>query len=171
MGMYTAVKFSATLNVTGRAVVDFLEKVRFDKSVQKQTWQVAAEHFEFPWLVEWAKVDRCDFIPWGAYTPGGRDLDDVGHQHAIVEWESSTGDYVFRHVLPERSEDGRVWHVSSELKNYEREIQNFCENVLPHMLSEPCTVYYEYEVRRYDYDDPSPEFRTIDVLPFAGGEG
>lgn len=165
--MYTAVKFSATLNDTGRAVVDFLEKVRPDKTTQKETWQIAAEHFEFSWLSDWAKVRRCDFIPWGSYTPGRRDLDDVGHQHVLVETPSTTSDYVFRYILPERSEDGRVWHVSSELKNYEGEIQNFCANVLPRMIAAPCTVYYEHEERRYDYDDPTPEFTVLTVMPRA----
>ena len=165
MGMYTAVKFSATLNDTGRAVVDFLEKVRPDETTQKETWQVAAEHFEFSWLSDWAKVRRCDFIPWGSYTPGYRDLDDVGHQHVLVETPSTTSDHVFRYIRPERSEDGRVWHVSSELKNYENEIRNFCENVLPRIIAEPCTVYYEYEERRYDYDDPTPEYTTLTVMP------
>lgn len=170
MGMYTAVKFSATLNATGRAVVDFLEAVKQNTPSQKQTWEVVAEHFELPWLIEWAKVGRCDFIPWGAYAPGRRDLDEVGHQHTIIAHGPSGSSLTLRYVRPERSKDSRVWHVLTELKNYHNEIQCFCANVLPHMIAKPCTVYYEYEERRYDHDDPTPEFQTINVLPLAEGD-
>lgn len=169
MGMYTAIKFSAHLNNTGRAVVDFCERVRPNTQGNK-TWEMAASHFKFPWLVEWSKTDRCDFIPWGAYKPGLRDLDDVGHQHVIIKRYSHSNGYCFRYIRPERSKDGSVWHVSTELKNYNMEIQHFCANVLPHMIAKPCVVYWEYEERRYDYDDPTPEFQTIDVLPPAGSE-
>jgi len=167
MGMYTAIKFSAVLNDVGRKVVEFLDKVRPDKSIQKKTWQVTAEHFDFLWLNEWAKVKRCDFIPWGSYTPGHHDIDEVGHQHALVKTPSTTRDYAFEYIRPERSHAGSVWHVCADLKNYEGEIQNCCENLLPRMISEPCTVYYEYEERRYDYDDPTPEYVTINVMPQA----
>jgi len=164
MGMYTVIKFSAALNDVGREVVDFLENSRASRQEYVSDWQAAADRFGYPWLKRWAEVDRCDFIPWGAYVPGRRDVDDIGHQHVIVTKYYNDGRH-FNYILPERSSDGSTWHVCADLKNYEGEIQTFCEHVLPYMISLACPVYHEYEGRRYDYVDPTPEYDIIIVLP------
>lgn len=159
MGMYTAIKFSAALSDVGRAVVSFIDDVNHDETIRQSPWLAAAEHFEFSWLGSWAKEGRSDFIPWGFYSPGGRDIDDVGHQHTTIKPKPSS--YLTSgYVSPELSTDGKTWHVCTELKNYNNEISKFCENVLPHLIAEPCTVYCEYEERRYAYDDPTPEYVT-----------
>mgnify|MGYP003637421869 CR=1 FL=1 len=123
MGMYTTVKFNARLNDDGLRVVTWLHE---NHTAPVWSWwaDAVAAFPEYPWVAAWAKVERCDFIPWGSLSGGSRL--QGGNREAY--W---------------RLKDGK-WSVLCALKNYEGEIATFCETVLPHMLASVCRVKHEY---------------------------
>lgn len=131
MGMYTGVRFTASLTGFGFLVVKCLNEAHeslprqgIREAIRKRpthAWEAVAErfpgHFE-----RWAKVGRCDFIPFGWVT--------------LPDWPLCTS------VL--RIKTG-TWTVVCSLKNYGHEIEQFLEEVLPILLAEPCDVTFHYE--------------------------
>jgi hypothetical protein len=71
---------------------------------------------------DWLKIERRYFIPFGSvnYMPD--------------DWHEKDG-------IP----TGNLWDVCCSLKNYGDEIEFFIQNVLPHLILEPCHVEYLYE--------------------------
>jgi len=134
MGMYTGLRFDAKLNETGKKVVGLLLEQRYGRDKWEgviDEWRgVADEYPELGYLKEWSSVGRSNFIPFGAvcYLPW----------HYNNELVNGT------------------WSVTCSLKNYEREIEYFLENVFPHLIAEPTRVQVWYEEWR------GPEVETIE---------
>jgi len=132
MGDYTGVRFTAKLNELGARVAD-----RLDKDPWPSWSDIAADTPELE-IPQWSKIGRRDFIPRGAvcYMP--------------PEWGDNT-----RKVV-----DG-VWDVVCSLKNYGDEIDVFLEEVLPQLITEPCTVEVLYERDRADRGGKGPHLVTV----------
>ena len=142
MGMYTGLRFKVTLNDEGLSVVKSLNSA--PAWTGRRWFHVLKEHNHLPWLRRWAFVGRADCVPFGIvlYMPD--------------DWEDNACDL-----------DGRVWNVCCSLKNYEGEIQQFLEDVLPYMVSEPCEAEVLYE----EDEEPSiavVEPKTFDMLAYMG---
>lgn len=88
------------------------------------TWgDVALEFPQFPFIGEWAKHTRADFIPRGGLT-GVWDEDPA--------WEETVTD------------DG-VWTFQCELKNYGGEIQKFADLVLAEIMERKFVLIWQHE--------------------------
>jgi hypothetical protein len=133
MGMYTGIRFEARLRADALPIVTALYEVGGNVS----RWGAVAEQHPLPWLQAWARVGRCDFIPFGAlaYMP--------------ADWKETNLDPPV---------DG-VWRVCCSLKNYQGEIGIFLDAVLPHLIAESCTCEVLYE------EDDAPQLDV--VLPAA----
>jgi len=137
MGMYTTLLFDAPLSEKGRAIVEKLIDHENYTDNAHGRWGMVADMLPEPAL-EWLKVGRKNFIPFGAlsYVP----TDDP-------DWNNQ------RHDI----DGGDVWHVRCSLKNYTNEIAMFLVGVLPYLISEHIVAYTWYE------EDDEP--RLISVVP------
>lgn len=120
VGHYTALKVeSARLTGTGSAVVKDLHEVPYDGN----RWERVADLYpHYPFLREWSKRGRCDFIPFGS---GWVD----------AEWSLN--------------ED--LWSFVCCLKNYEGDVEYFIGSVLPNLIDAPTTVFTKNDMQD-DYD-------------------
>ncbi len=119
MGMYTGVRFQAHVTEEAQEIISWCQEDR-----QSRGWHEAAEKFDVPWLADWVRVDRCNFIPWGALCYlGGWAEEDESYSRL----------------------KGASWEVLCSLKNYRDEIRAFCENILPHMIESETIVESRYE--------------------------
>ena len=137
MGMYTTLLFDAPLSEKGRAIVEKLIDHENYTDNAHGRWGMVADMLPEPAL-EWLKVGRKNFIPFGAlsYVP----TDDP-------DWDNQ------RHDI----DGGDVWHVRCSLKNYTNEIAMFLVGVLPYLISEHIVAYTWYE------EDDEP--RLVSVVP------
>lgn len=120
MGMYTDLRARLTIKEEFRPVIAELMDLN-----EYRSWQDVAGMFpQYPFLAEWAKIWRCDFIPFGALSYMPWEADDP-------EWKRSF-------------KDG-VWVFQCSLKNYEEEIQKFVATVLPHIVETCHELYSLYE--------------------------
>lgn len=117
--MYTGVRFQTQVTEEAREVISWIQEDR-----KSRGWHEAAEKFDAPWLVDWGRVDRCNFIPWGSlcYLEG---------------WAGEDESY--------SRLKGTSWEVLCSLKNYQYEIRTFCEDILPHMIALETIVESRYE--------------------------
>ena len=88
-------------------------------------WEEVAEAFpQYPFLTEWAGVDRCNFIPFGAL--------------CYMPWDDNDPAW-------ERSFENGLWVFQCSLKNYAGEIAYFVETVIPHIVDVRHELYSLYE--------------------------
>jgi hypothetical protein len=129
MGMYTGVRFQAQVTEEAREIISWCQEDR-----QSRGWHEAAEKFDVPWLTDWVRVGRCNFIPWGylCYLGGWAGEEE---QYSRLE--------------------GASWEVLCSLKNYQGEIRTFCEEILPHMITAETIVESRYE------ESPSSVFYSV----------
>jgi len=117
MGMYTGLRFEAKLSPLGCEVID-----SFYENMQGWVGVTCSSPMYMSKICDWIEgFHRFRFIPGGAlcYMPS--------------DWEFI-------------SEPGvGVWKVCCSLKNYNKEIEGFLENMLPPLLSETCKVEVKYE--------------------------
>lgn len=119
MGMYTGVRFQAQVTEEVREIISWVQEDR-----QSRGWHEAAEKFDAPWLADWVRVGRCNFIPWGALCYlGGWAGEDKSYSRL----------------------KGTSWEVLCSLKNYQDEIRTFCEEILPRMITAQTVVESRYE--------------------------
>lgn len=117
--MYTGVRFQAHVTEEAREIISWCQEDR-----QSRGWHEAAEKFDVPWLTDWVRVDRCNFIPWG-------------HLCYLGGWAGEEEQY--------SRLKGTSWEVLCSLKNYEGEIRAFCEDILPRMITTQTIVESRYE--------------------------
>lgn len=118
MGMYTGIRFTAKLNEFGARVIKDLHSEWAQLGFS--AWGRVAE--KYPDFKGWARVGRCDFIPFGAvcYMPN-----EWGEGESLLE--------------------EATWRVTCSLKNYAGEIDTFLASVLPKIIGLPCSVEVLYE--------------------------
>lgn len=125
MGMYTGLRFKGVVKKEYREMMDEIH--------QGVEWSDFVE--AFPFLNEYAKQDRAEFIPRGVlcYMPNDWEKGKFPNQVATDGFERSinltTG----------------VWTFQCSLKNYNDEIEQFFEEVLPHLLESAQHIEYRYE--------------------------
>lgn len=124
MGMYTGLRFEAKL----KPIVADAIKLLYKEDGSDDFWWGLSRII--PISDRWLKIDRRDFIPFGALSYMPSDWD-----------ETPTGI------------EGETWKVCCSLKNYLGEIEFFLSEVLPHLISEPCrteVLYEEWEESKFD---------------------
>lgn len=133
MGMYTGLRASVVVKPEWREAIALLHRKdrpdarKFDSGY---AWERVHEHFPgLPGLVEWVKVGRRDFIPFGglAYMP--EDFSDAEDGQSFSKFNGETGE----------------WRFCCSLKNYEGEIKTFVETLLARIVErvEYCESLYE----------------------------
>jgi hypothetical protein len=136
MGMYTGFRFSGIVKSFFREYVENCLVIGCEKELYgwEGVWRLSGlmGGFDMPFqkeLSKWTLVGRKDFIPFGAmsYMP-----DHWGEQHST--FDKNNGE----------------WNFICSLKNYENEIGQFIETILPYITEECylCETLYE------EYDDP-----------------
>lgn len=125
MGMYTGLRVKVTVKKDYR---DMIEAIHNGDS-----WCDYAE--EFPFLANYAKQGRAEFIPNGvlSYMPDNWEEGEFPRQKATdgfgTKIDLATG----------------KWSFQCSLKNYNDEIEQFFEEVLPHLLESSEHIEYFYE--------------------------
>jgi hypothetical protein len=115
MGMYTELRFRATIKHKYRDLVAFINN--------EGDWKDAVLRFNFPWLKGWSEFSRSGMIPDG----GSAYFDDD------PDWE--------RKFDPETG----FWQVQCNLKNYQGTIEHFLAHILPEIASEVHEAWEHYE--------------------------
>lgn len=123
MGDYTGLRFNAKLTEAAASALIGAMKLRF-LGVETSFWEEVRR--SIPVHKEFLAFRRKDFIPFGAicYMP--------------PDWGDT------RYII-----DGRTWHVACSAKDVgyhpRSMMETFCEQVLPVLISEPCTAEILYE--------------------------
>ncbi len=109
--------------------VEMLQKLHGLRMNHANPWQLIADEYGFSWFHKWARFRRAALIPFG-----GRVDEIATHER-----------------------NGRVWTVRCWLKNYDRIIEHFLENVFSVLVEsvEACEVEYE------EWECPQP-WKLID---------
>lgn len=131
--MYTGLRIKATVKEEFRQMIEEINN--------GADWSEFAE--QFPFLSAYAKQGRAEFIPCGSlsYMPD--------------EWEykprKADGSYDRENAAAtdgfERSIDRKTgyWTFQCSLKNYNQEIEQFLEEVLPNIIESAEHIEYLYE--------------------------
>lgn len=124
MGMYTGLRVKVTVKQTYREMIKQIN--------EGASWNEFTK--EFPFLNNYAKQHRANFIPRGAIA-------------YIDQWE--TGKYPntiatdgFERYI---NMDTGYWIFQCSLKNYNQEIQEFLKEVLPEIIESSDHIEYRYE--------------------------
>ena len=137
MGHYTYVKFMCTLSKRGAVLLD-------------------AENGTIACVTDAALPPRCDEFkskPRSGFFRIRQNCE--GHVFKLTK--------IFEGGESEGSVGTWEWEVDFELKNYSGEVESFCEDVLPYLISECCTVSVSDEGWRDDEIEVfprGPEFVT-----------
>jgi hypothetical protein len=133
MGMYTGLRAKIIVKEEFREMVDEINN--------GGDWSDYVD--QFPFLINYSKQDRAEFIPRGslAYMPDEWEnvpIDSNGKK----DWRSATATDGF-----ERNIDVETgyWTFQCSLKNYNDEIQQFFEEILPFIAEEVIHLEYYYE--------------------------
>lgn len=123
--MYTGIRIKVTVKEKYRSMVRDIN--------DGEEWLAFAE--QFPFLRDYAKQSRAEFIPGGAlcYMPNDWEIGESPMQSAADGFDRSfdmaTG----------------KWAFQCSLKNYNEEIEQFFREVLPELISEAAHIEYYYE--------------------------
>ena len=116
MGMYTDLVFQAKLTPLGLKVVE--------QTINDGNWDRACKILKGTPGQSWNWVGRSSFIPFG----NSYDADTI---MGALGWVEGL--------------EGDVWTVECSLKNYNSEIDEFRNDVLPYLISDPCKTFTKYE--------------------------
>lgn len=132
--MYTGLRAKLKIKPEFHTVINRLHLVPQMPSNEfeyKSDWGQVAEAFpEYPFLEEWARVARSNFIPFGAL--------------AYMPWEDDDPEW-------QRSFKDGIWTFQCSLKNYGDEIGTFVDLILRNIVEEVHELYHLYE----EYDEPT----------------
>lgn len=122
MGMYTGLRFKVVIKPEYREILNTI--------LNEDDFLEWGYYENTPFTKEWMNYSRSCFIPWGAicYMP------DDWEDHSISNFDIKTG----------------IWEVRCSLKNYERTIEYFLENVLSKIIMSSDLIE-----RRYEEDEES----------------
>jgi hypothetical protein len=125
MGMYTGLRFKGVVKQEFREMIDEIN--------QGAEWSEFTE--QYPFLKEYAKQDRAEFIPRGA-------LSYMPNEWEVGKFPSQTPADGFDNSI--NMENG-YWSFQCSLKNYNGEIQHFLKEVLPEIIDSSDHIEYYYE--------------------------
>lgn len=125
MGMYTGLRIKATVKQEYREMIKEIHEGADWSDFVKQ----------FPFLTEYAKQDRAEFIPRGVvcYMPDSWEMGEYPNEVATDGFERSID-----------METG-YWTFQCSLKNYNNEIEQFFKEVLPNLTESAEHIEYLYE--------------------------
>ena len=125
MGMYTGLRCKVIVKPEFREMIQEIH--------DGGDWGDFVE--EFPFLTEYAKQDRAEFIPRGSlsYMPDEWEKGVFPNQTATDDFE--------RNIDMETG----LWTFQCSLKNYKQEIEQFFKEVLPNLIESAEHIEYYYE--------------------------
>lgn len=127
MGDYTALQFVAKIRIEAVPIIEALHTT--------YSWDEALQETKNEALLGWLKIDRRDFIPFGA-------LGGFSDFRKMRSWDKNT----------------RTWKVTCSLKDYGGEIEYFLTRVLPLLIEYTVTVTTRFE---YDSEKTSTAVHPI----------
>lgn len=125
MGMYTGLRVKVTVKEEYREMIDDIN--------DGASWSDYTKQFSF--LADYAKQGRAEFIPRGSlsYMPDCWEVGDFPNSYPSDGFNRSIN-----------LETG-YWTFQCSLKNYESEIEQFLEEILPFIISSSEHIEYLYE--------------------------
>jgi hypothetical protein len=125
MGMYTGLRVKVTVKPEFRPMIG--------KISEGAMWEEFVD--QFPFLTDYAQLDRSEFIPHGAlcYMPSSWEIGEFPHQVATDGFDGTMD-----------MQTGR-WAFQCSLKNYDSEIYQFFRDVLSKIIESSEHIEYHYE--------------------------